>query len=105
MADIDITALTKDAESGRCIAESLKSVDFVESLKTLRQIENQNARNRASDPSLPELVVARSMEPASFDLTMRRKEPSWYRYQDVLSDKLLTNNATAGIHTVTCLDK
>ena len=61
MTEIDVKALTKEAEAGHCsqIKAVFEPLPFEESLKVMQQIDKQSDRNRLSDSTCPKfgLVV------------------------------------------------
>lgn len=59
MAEIDIKALTKDAEDGRgCVIKNkLQELSFDEVTEALKKVKEQNSLNRQTDSDLPTLRV------------------------------------------------
>jgi len=57
MAEIDIRQLTNEAEAGHgcAVKAQLQQVPFDESIKIMKQIEDQNTVNTKANPDIPSL--------------------------------------------------
>ncbi len=109
MAEIDIRALTKEAEAGNgcAVQKQLEPLSFEESLKTLKQIANQNKTDRDADPSVARITYN---DRASGDIAsgnLSTKAPSDWVWHYLVGDRLYlddTSNNKLGARKFDCND-
>jgi hypothetical protein len=110
MSELDIAKLTKRAEQGECIADTLRGLSFEDSLKTLKQINNQSLQNHP-DGLGPRVWIHGLTEPGKYDgepnglqVLMFRSEPGKIEGDPILVDQLKTGENDFGNRSTRCLD-
>lgn len=101
---LDITSLTKSAESGDgcAVKDAISTFFWEERFAALKRIEQQNKENRSNDPNIPELVVhgygnSRSGLPGGMDLHRGR---AWIGHGPTIYEEQI--HMGKGTHTSTC---
>jgi hypothetical protein len=96
MAEIDIRALTKEAEAGNgcAVQRQLEPLSFEESLRTLKQIANQNTTDRAADPNTSKLAYYGRGYPDSASVSLLIKTSGDWLWHGIVEDELYLNDTS-----------
>jgi hypothetical protein len=106
MDNIDISQLTKEAESGKgCSIEAkLQEMSFDDSLKTVRAIAHQNKINRTAETFLPEVSAYITDGDSGFRATLYIRESSSFP-EVIVNDTQKTPSRSETIRSQSCTDK
>ena len=109
MSEINIRELTTAAEQGRgCdIKTAIESIDFIESMKTLKSITEQNVKDRDDDPTIIRVWDSHygSSWESSGALHSNRPQAHFWQVETLVTSKLITqdeDNRHMGDRVATC---
>ncbi len=110
--EIDIKGLTQEAESGHgCAVESvLNTLKFDESIKVIKEIAGQNARNRQANPDSPVVYMQSDGNAATAAAYLNLKgAKEWGSGNELVRDQMTigdfgSSDGKVGDRRLTCSD-
>jgi hypothetical protein len=83
MSDINIRELTTAAEEGHgcAVSSALQSVDFIEAMKVLKQIAEQNVKDTDNDASQTHLWVKTNSQDSLASAKLLARTPEEFSFQ------------------------